>query len=154
MLIVGGCVMVNRRISRRMAFLLLIGLLMALCDCTGPLNSSGEPEATTLCEILAAPRSYSGKTVLVTASVAVTREGSLIWQDGCDNSWVGLQFNEPLRSDHDLADLLVHYRASNRPLTASMVGTFRYGWLRRERLLSVSSIREIRSGTTRLYPTK
>lgn len=89
----------------------------------------GTPAKVTLCEVLARPAEYSGKTLTMTVRVTATKEGSFLWSPGCKNLQMPLQIEGQAKSNSDIQNLLEMLRLhglSDHPVIANLTGVFLY----------------------------
>jgi hypothetical protein len=87
------------------------------------------PPTIALCDVLAHPADYAGKTIALTVHITSTKEGSFLWSSRCRNHVLKLQIEDQARSNkgvQDLLEMLRQYGLSDRPVTATLIGVFLY----------------------------
>jgi hypothetical protein len=87
------------------------------------------PVRVSLCEVLAHPAEYSGKSLIITVRITSTKEGSSLWHPSCRKVGVALQFDASATSGQGIADLrevLRLHGLSNYPVIATLTGVFIY----------------------------
>jgi hypothetical protein len=115
-------------------------------------ESSDAPPRVALCEVLAHPAEYSGKTMTMTARITATKEGSFLWSPSCRNLGLTLQIEDQAKSDtgiQSLLEMLRRHGLSDHPVTATLTGVFLYNQQdeyrnRRRSVFRVSAATEIK----------
>jgi len=133
-------------------FLTVIGSDYAIAE-----SSAASPKIA-LCEVLAHPADYSGKTMTITARITATKEGSFLWSPNCKNLGLTLQIEDQAKSDvgiQSLLEMLRHHGLSDHPVTAMLTGIFLYNQQdeyrnHRRSVFRVSSATEIKQADAKV----
>jgi hypothetical protein len=103
--------------------------ILLLLTVVGRVHASSPPSEAGLCEVLAHPSSYSGKTLNITARITSTKEGSFLWDKSCRNLVVALRIGDEAKSDAGVQNLLQMLRLhglSDHAVIATLTGVFLY----------------------------
>lgn len=100
---------------------LLGGLVGSTCGC-GRRKLSDEKAGVSPCVLVAQPSSHDGKTIRLTGFLTSTKEGTYIWDKGCQSSGVVLHMQETVLRDVKFQDLLSQFGLSEPPLRVTLVG--------------------------------
>jgi hypothetical protein len=133
-------------------FLLVVGSGCAIAQ------SKDAPAKVALCEVLAHPADYSGKTMTMTTRITSTKEGSFLWSSSCKNLGLALQIEDRAKSDagiQSLLEMLRQHGLSDHPVTAMLTGVFLYNQQdelrnRRRSVFRVSSATEIKQADAKV----
>jgi hypothetical protein len=127
-------------------FLTVIGNGYAIAENGDP------PPSFALCDVLARPADYSGKTITMTVRITATKEGSFLWSSSCRNLGLTLQIEDQTKSDtgvQSLLEMLRQHGLSDHPVTATLTGVILYNQQdeyrnRRRSVFRLSSAKEIK----------
>jgi hypothetical protein len=121
--------MKNQERSRWMRSLLFLVLFCGWSHCARA-ESSGNPPAVSLCEVLSHPTDYSDRTLTLTVRITATKEGSFLWVHGCKSLGVVTLVMESQSESESgikvLEDMLRSHGLSDHPVIATLTGTFTY----------------------------
>jgi|HubBroStandDraft_6_1064221.scaffolds.fasta_scaffold191910_1 hypothetical protein len=81
----------------------------------------------SLCDVLAQPSKYAGKTITLTVRITSTKEGTSLWSPDCSKLGVRLHVDREVRSEGGIAALYVEmdkYGLSDRPIIATLTGVY------------------------------
>jgi len=87
------------------------------------------PPRLALCDVLARPAHYSGRTMTMTVSITATKEGGFLWSSSCRNLGLTLQIEDQAKSEtgiQNLLEMLRQHGLSDHPVTATLTGVFLY----------------------------
>ena len=115
-------------------------------------QSSGVSSKVALCDVLAHPADYSGKTLTMTVRITATKEGRFLWSSSCRNLGLPLQIEDQAKSDmgiQGLLEMLRQHGLSDHPVAATLTGVFFYNQQdeyrnRRRSVFRVSSATDIK----------
>jgi hypothetical protein len=94
------------------------------------LNAQTEKLVTvSLCDVLARPKAFSGKSMTMTVRITSTKEGTTLWNPACKGLGVDLQTDASARSQPGISALYQALRLhglSDHPVIATVTGIFIY----------------------------
>lgn len=127
-------------------------LVLTVFGCGYAAAETGDASSkVALCDVLAHPTDYSGKTLTMTVRITATKEGSFLWSSNCRKLGLSLQIEDEAKSDADIQNLLKVLRLhglSGHPVVATLTGVFLYHQEneqhRRRSIFRVSAASEIK----------
>jgi hypothetical protein len=118
------------RIAKWPRSFMLVGIsLLSAGVRNGSAAQTEKPVNVSLCDVLARPKDFSGKTLIMTVRITSTKEGSFLWSPECRKLVLHLEIDASARSQKGISDLyqaLKLYGLSDHPVVATLTGVFIY----------------------------